>query len=306
MHPALSVIFFTTVSGAGYGLAIWLGITAFMAPQALSAYVLAQMLGLAMGLMAAGLISSSLHLGNPKRAWRAFSQWRSSWLSREGVMAVLTFVPLGLAFIKAVYFGEISPALLIVAAIMSVVTLYTTSMIYASLKAIPAWNNQWVVWGFQTYGLASGGVVFMIFPGAHHAWALAVVALLFIALAIKIATWVHVDKSRGQFKREAALALSDVGVAKPFDPAHNQENYVQREMGYNLNARRRARMRWSAIGLGFIMPALLLFLTNDLEFWQLGAVLASLSCLFGLGCERWLFFAEAQHVVRLFFDKAEV
>ncbi|MGD8326981.1 MAG: dimethyl sulfoxide reductase anchor subunit [Sphingomonadales bacterium] len=306
MHPAFSVIFFTTVSGAGYGLAIWLGITALMAPQTLSAYLLAQMLGLSMALMGAGLISSGFHLGNPKRAWRAFSQWRSSWLSREGVMAVLTFVPLGLAFVQTIYFGKISPPLLILGAVMSIVTLYTTSMIYASLKAIPAWHNQWVVWGFQTYGFASGGVVFMVFPGAHHAWPFAVVILLLIALVIKIATWIHVDKSRGQFKREAALALSDMGVAKPFDPAHNQENYVQREMGYNLNPRRRAYMRWLAIGLGFIVPALLLFLTNDLGFWQLGAVLASLSCLIGLGCERWLFFAEAQHVVRLFFDKAEV
>ncbi len=49
---------------------------------------------LALVLIGGGLLSSTLHLGNPQRAWRALSQWRSSWLSREGVMAMLTFVPL--------------------------------------------------------------------------------------------------------------------------------------------------------------------------------------------------------------------
>lgn len=302
MHPALSVILFTTLSGAGYGLSIWLGITAFMGPQSLSTFVLMQILGLAMALMAVGLSFSTFHLGHPERAWRAFSQWRSSWLSREGVMAVLTFIPLVGAFALAYLKGEVSQVLLIIGAVSSILTLYTTSMIYASLKAIPAWHNQWVIWGFQTYALASGGVVYMVFPGPHQSWALAVSVLLILALLIKIATWVHVDKKRGQFKREAALALSDMGVAKPFDPAHNQENYVQREMGYNLDPKLRAKMRWSALGLGFILPALLLAFVPG----QIAAAVASLACLFGIGCERWLFFAEAQHVVRLFFDKAEV
>lgn len=302
MHPALSVILFTTLSGAGYGLSIWLGITAFMAPHSLSNFILMQVLGLAMVLMAVGLSFSTFHLGHPERAWRAFSQWRSSWLSREGVMAVLTFVPLVVAFALAFFQEKISVPLLLIAAVFSIVTLYTTSMIYASLKAVPAWHNQWVVWGFQTYALASGGVVYMIFPGPHQSWTPAVSMLLIAALVIKIATWVHVDKTRGQFKREAALALSDMGVAKPFDPAHNQENYVQREMGYNLDPKLRAKMRWSALGLGFIIPALLLAFVPG----QISAAIASLMCLVGIGCERWLFFAEAQHVVRLFFDKAEV
>ena len=44
---------------------------------------------LALALISGGLMSSTLHLGNPQRAWRALSQWRSSWLSREGVMAII-------------------------------------------------------------------------------------------------------------------------------------------------------------------------------------------------------------------------
>src|SRR3546814_16561641 len=48
---------------------------------------------LALALASAGLLASFWHLGKPLRAWRAFSQWRTSWLSREGVAAVLTYVP---------------------------------------------------------------------------------------------------------------------------------------------------------------------------------------------------------------------
>src|SRR4051812_4212280 len=93
MNPAPSIVFFTTASGAGYGLLFWLGL---LRPVGLVPGVPAfalLCLALALLLITAGLASSLLHLGNPQRAWRAFSQWRSSWLSREGVAAVATYVP---------------------------------------------------------------------------------------------------------------------------------------------------------------------------------------------------------------------
>ena len=89
MHPAKSVIFFTTISGAGFGLiallslALSFGIAQFDIGLFTAAII-------AVGLSSAGLISSTFHLGNPQRAWRAFSQYQSSWLSREGVLSVLT------------------------------------------------------------------------------------------------------------------------------------------------------------------------------------------------------------------------
>src|SRR5712675_1241340 len=92
MHPAFSVIFFTTMSGAGYGLWFWLGMaTATHSPLPRPTALIVLAIGLLMTSL--GLLSSTLHLGQPLRAWRAFSQWRSSWLSREGVMSVITYVP---------------------------------------------------------------------------------------------------------------------------------------------------------------------------------------------------------------------
>ena len=97
MHPAFSVLFFSTLSGAGYGLLAWtMLLLAFERPGALMGNTPLLFLGLlaaAMVLFTIGLLSSLGHLGQPQRAWRAFSQWRTSWLSREGVMAVLVYLP---------------------------------------------------------------------------------------------------------------------------------------------------------------------------------------------------------------------
>src|SRR5579862_5903884 len=93
MHPALSIIFFTTASGAGFALLLLIGIGVPLQLLPENAGFGLAVLATAFTLAAGGLVSSVFHLGRPERAWRAFSQWRSSWLSREGVMAVLTFLP---------------------------------------------------------------------------------------------------------------------------------------------------------------------------------------------------------------------
>ena len=105
MHPALSIILFTTLSGLGYGLAFVLGL-GVLDPHAISTRLAHP---LALALIAGGLLSSTLHLGNPQRAWRALSQWRTSWLSREGVLAIVTFVPLTANAFACVFYGEQLP-----------------------------------------------------------------------------------------------------------------------------------------------------------------------------------------------------
>ncbi|MCC3862076.1 dimethyl sulfoxide reductase anchor subunit family protein [Pseudemcibacter aquimaris] len=300
MHPALSVIIFTTFSGMGYGLFIWLCFSILGAHPLSDDQVFT---GTAMSfvMVTIGLLSSTAHLGHPERAWRAFSQWRTSWLSREGIMAILTFGPM--VFICAqtnmgYWFSDLVKPMAVFGVIGSIITIYTTSMIYASLKAIPAWHNIWVKIGYQVYALSSGGVAYIMIAGWDHY--LIVIGLLVAALVVKIMTWIHVDKNRGQYKREDALGLSDFGKARPFEPAHSQKNYLQREMGYDLEPGKRALMRWAALGCGFIIPAILLFIGFPLT------ILITVICLMGMMAERWLFFAEAEHVVRLYYDRETV
>jgi len=300
MHPALSVIIFTTFSGMGYGLFIWL-CGNILKGSAIDDMAIVSGTVISAVLVGAGLLSSTLHLGHPERAWRAFSQWRSSWLSREGVLSVLTFGPIffigGETYFSLGFESLITP-MAVLGIIGAVATLFTTSMIYASLKSIPAWHNKWVIIGYQVYALSSGGVAYIMVAGREHDRLVA--ALLVIALIVKIITWIYIDKHRGQYKREDALGLPDFGKAKPFEPAHSQKNYLQREMAYDLSPKRRMLMRWLALGCGFIIPAAMLYIELPL------APVITLVCLGGMMAERWLFFAEAEHVVRLYYDRDAV
>src|SRR3546814_14063658 len=96
MHPAKSVILFTTASGAGYGLIAWLGVLAALGLLPAERWFGLVACGLGLGLGVLGLLSSTLHPGRPGRARRAFSQWRPSSLSRDGVASVATLLPVGL------------------------------------------------------------------------------------------------------------------------------------------------------------------------------------------------------------------
>jgi len=162
MHPAYSVILFTTASGAGYGLLLWLAAAAALNLVPRDPMLGFFGLGLAIALVTIGLLSSTLHLGRPERAWRALSQWRSSWLSREGVAAIATYIPiaaLGFAWV----FGEWVPGQLAVGAVLSVpcalITVWCTGMIYASLPTIRAWNQPLVAPVYLALALATGGVL---------------------------------------------------------------------------------------------------------------------------------------------------
>src|SRR5215469_14728538 len=145
MHPALSVIIFTTSSGAGYGLLALVGV---LAP-----------LGVIPADPLLGLVASTAHLGHPERAFRAFSQWRSSWLSREGVASVATYVPAGLFGIGWVFLG--SPGGLwavfgLLAAAGALAAIWCTAMIYRSLKTVQRWANPWVPPNYFALALMTG------------------------------------------------------------------------------------------------------------------------------------------------------
>src|ERR1700694_4308016 len=159
MHPALSIVFFTTASGAGFALLLLLGLAVPLGLLPESSGVGFVALATAFVLAAAGLVSSACHLGHPERAWRAFSQWRSSWLSREGVLSVMTFVPAAIFAIGWVLSG--APAGFvglcgILAAALAAGTIYCTGMIYASLQPIHQWHNRWVVPNYLALGIMAG------------------------------------------------------------------------------------------------------------------------------------------------------
>src|SRR5436190_13384672 len=140
MHSAYSVILFTTASGAGLGLLAWLALLGMLGWVAAERWLGLAGLGLAFLLVTGGLIFSTSHLGRPERAWRAFSQWRTSWLSREGVAAVATFAPALLLAADWLLRGAVGWAAWATAPAV-LATVWCTGMIYQSLPTIRAWHH---------------------------------------------------------------------------------------------------------------------------------------------------------------------
>ena len=166
MHPAYSLIFFTTASGAGYGLLAASGALAVLGLLPGDRMLALVALGLALALVTAGLVASTWHLTHPERAWRAFSQWRSSWLSREGVLALASYAaaaPFAWSWVVA---REPSALAGLVAAVLAVATVACTAMIYASLKPIADWNSGWTVAGY----LALAGMTGLLWLSALSAF----------------------------------------------------------------------------------------------------------------------------------------
>lgn len=311
MHPAYSVIVFTTASGAGYGLLIWLAAAAMLglAPRD-SAFGFFAM-GAALALITCGLLASTLHLGRPERAWRALSEWRTSWLSREGVAALAAYVPAGVLGLGLV-FGQILPGQIALGAALSIVcaaaTLWCTGMIYASLPTIRAWHQPLVAPTYVVLGLATGGVLLtgllVTFGYEARGIAAASAAALLLGAILKRLYWSAIDTAKRTRTAEAATGLGHLGTVRPLDPPHTQPNFVMREMGYQVARRHAERLRRVAAILLFLVPlaASLLLLIDPPHIVQ--AILAALSALSmsaGVLMERWLFFAEAEHVVVLYY-----
>lgn len=312
MNPAFSVIFFTTLSGAGFGLWAWLGLRiAFGADpvgfQTLGWLLLLVFAGIA---AAAGLLASFWHLGKPLRAWRAFSQWRTSWLSREGVLAVACFVPaLALLLLlrgSAPHGLDLAPRLTAAAlATLSIATVACTAMIYASLKPIPAWRHRLVVPGYLLFALLTGGLPMPTSTagGASRLdgalpWLLAGIALGLLAL--KLAYWRSIDQAGLPAQRGDAIGLPQ-RQATVFERPHTEANFITREMAFVV-ARRHARvLRLASVLLFAAAPLLCLFMLQqpNAPSWLLSV--ATACALAGAFLERWLFFAQARHLVTLYY-----
>ena len=300
MHPAWSIIFFTSVSGLGLGLAGWvvLGILD------LSRFVhLLFVSGFTFALIGAGLMSSTLHLGHPERAWRALSQWRSSWLSREGVLAVLVLAALS-AWFLLVFLG-MTPPLWASAALVALIiaTVYATSMIYASLRTVACWHHPLTPVCYLMFSVSGGSLAFVwlslvVNQPTSDLFTYVAGSLIVAAWIVKFFWWRMLDTKKSDSSLASATGLGALGKIKTLMPPHTSENYLQTEMGFVVARRHAVKLRVISVVLGCIVPLLGLYMAEN-SIVLLSAVL--LAHLVGIFVERWLFFAEAKHVVSTYY-----
>ena len=311
MHPALSVIVFTSFAGAGYGMLFLLGLLAMNQhhPQDLG-FVLVS-LALTFVLMVIGLLASTKHLKHPERAWRAFSQWRSSWLSREAVAVILTFGPAVVFAVSWLVFLRLEgiwPLFALLSALGAALVVACTGQIYASLRTIPEWHQPLTTPLYLAFALTTGtlwvnAVTWSFGVSAPFAPIFAL-GLLLLSWGFKLAYWKTIDGLKGRPTTSSATGLGRPGAIRAFDPPHAGPNYVMKEMGCQIGRRHARKLRRIALLLGALVPllgcAVMIALPGPLAV--AAAWLAAIAGLGGVVVERWLFFAEARHVVTTFYD----
>ena len=289
MHPASSIIIFTVLSGLGFGYLTYLG---FGVPT-FTGVVAFWHFFIGFALAVGGLISSTFHLGNPQRALLAFTQWRTSWLSREAVLSVIALVFMGLYAAAAIFLGEIYPILGVIGGVFSLLTVFATSMMYTQMKSVPRWRQWSTPPLFLALSLGGGAIL-----AGHEVLA---IVLLVIAGVLQILNWVQGDGRLAQSGSTigTATGLGVRGAVRAFEPPHTGNNYLLKEMVHVIGRKHAQKLRIIAIVLMIVLPIAILAMS-----WSLMALmLAVLAHIVGALAQRWLFFAEAEHVVGLYYGK---
>ena len=343
MRPTFSIIAFTVLSGIGYGawflLGLGLAIGQVCGPRSASNPPGISMklchapfwspgaLVLAFLLVGVGLLCSLGHLGKPQRAWRALSQWRSSWLSREGIAALATFVPAMLLLAAAivvpmimagvpapseqfsnwVFYAELSQrALGLALAAGSLLTVFCTANIYASLKPIRAWHDRHVMPIYLLLSLYSGALLLLAFSmwnGDRRILLVGMIALAPLVAWLKHQYWRSID-AQPAIDAGRATGLDALGRVRSLEQPHTEENYLTHEMGFVLARKHASKLRSIVLVAAFALPAALAILALVLPVMQMPAAwLAFASGVGGLFVERWLFFAEAKHAVMAYYQR---
>ncbi len=306
MHPALSVILFTVLSGAGYGLfAITCIYHSLNQSESLETQTVLLSCGLAVALITTGLISSTFHLANPKNAWRAFSRVRTSWLAREGLLAVL-FYPIATLYILTVWkeIGGYNWLVIIsmIAALWSITTIFSTGMIYACLKTIRQWHNSLTPINYILLGTMMGGIIFLLIISLYQPVKTGMVVFstyLIIAAGIaKVVYFFWIGTPAGPTINTATSFTRS--MVRLLDVGHTAGTFLTDEFGYQVARLKLVAMRWLVLLFAFTVPILVFWIGAEYMQETIVFAIALASAFAGIFMERWLFFAEARHVVNLY------
>lgn len=323
MHPAFSVIFLTTLIGAGQGLFL-----ALYTSQVYSIFKLlpAQHMGLfyaigsliAVLLLIGGLVASFFHLGHPERAWRAASQWRTSWLSREVI--VLPIAMGSIALWGAAHYLELTRPLFqapggtevdltlilgFIATIASFALFVCTGMIYASIKFLQEWHTPLTIINFILFGSASGFLIATTLSALldislthfYGGWALLFTLLAFI---FRSASLIRNKRLRPKSDLRSAIGVRHSNMAQKAQGAMGG-SFNTREYFHGKKAAFVKSVKYIFIVLTFVIPTILIIIS----FYQpgyLAPLAAFLIQYLGLIAERWYFFAEAKHPQNLYYQ----
>jgi DMSO reductase anchor subunit len=314
MQPAFSVLFLTTLIGAGQGLAIalflaelWGRVDWLPAPQ--SAFLAT---GAAVGvvLTGLGLLASFFHLGRPERAWRSATRWRTSWLSREVIVLPMF---MGAFFLYGIAHGTgwseaNAPASLALGAATSVLALalyICTGMIYACLKFLQEWASPLTVANYLLLGLASGFTLAAALaaygePALLPFFGIGALLLTAAAFVGRAASLVRNARLKPKSTLQTAIGVRHPRIAQ-ISQGFMGGSFNTREFFHGRSRQQLRSIKWVFIALAFLVPALLLALALSQHAAALAALAFGVQYV-GLLAERWFFFAQANHPQNLYYQ----
>ena len=187
--------------GSGTGLLFF----STLAAGSTDAYRLMALVALAF--IGGGLTCVWLEIGKPLRAINVFFHPQTSWMTREGMVAV----PLFACGLAAVWFG--GGIFVGMAALLGIVFLYCQGRILHASKGIPAWREPKIVPLILATGFVEGAglavVLSTVLPGEGPRW---LASLLLAALILRRIAWTlyfrAIDKS--------GLPKKAMDVLRPF------------------------------------------------------------------------------------------
>ena len=309
MRPAFSVVFLTTLIGAGQGLFVAVYGAELAAAAGVSLAVtdvryFVRGASLVVVLAALGLVASFFHLGRPERAWRSAAMWRTSWLSRE-VIALPLFMALAAAWGAAHHFGRGGTLLLGAVALATCLALFfCTAMIYACIKFLQQWASPYTFPNFFLMGCASGFTLATALATAYSpalVWGNAVAAMLLTAAAFgtRIASLIRNAGIRHRSSTQTAIGVHHPQV-RQVSQGFTGESFNTQEFFHGRSANTLRFVRTTFLLLAFIAPVALL--GGGIAFRSAGVLASAFVVQFvGLALERWYFLADAQHPQNLYY-----
>jgi len=323
MHPAISVIFLTTLIGVGQGLylALYTGqfYSAFkVLPGQDPAHFYALGSVIAVLLLVAGLASSFLHLGRPERAWRSAACWRTSWLSREvialpacmaavaawGLIHYSGWNPLLFTFSEA-FDIDLSMLVGAIGTLLCFALFLCTGMIYACIKQLQEWATPLTVINYIMFGGASGfmlATAFAAWQGSglvnfYGGWAIVMTAIAFVT---RSASLVRNARLKHKSTLQSAIGIRHARIEQKAQGAM-AGSFNTREFFHGASPRKYSFVKWVFLVLVFPLP--LLLLSAGLAIQSFGLLLAAFVVQYvGLLAERWFFFAQANHPQNLYYQ----
>ncbi|QKT03157.1 dimethyl sulfoxide reductase anchor subunit [Ectothiorhodospiraceae bacterium 2226] len=323
MHPAFSVIFLTTLIGAAQGLFLalfvtqWFATVGLIAPQdSVQFYAMGNVVVLV--LLGLGLFASFFHLGRPERAWRSATRWRTSWLSREVIVlpalmgfsfihgamhllgwdAVLWTTAGGVSFTLSLLVGALG-------ALTALALFISTGMIYACIKFLQEWASPLTVVNFTVLGIASGFTLATAFaaavsPELVHPFGISAIAFTALGLVTRVAALIRNKRLKHKSSLQTAIGVRHTHIQQKAQGAMGG-SFNTREFFHGKSDAVVKTVLWTFLLLTFPVPMLLVWIGMTAEAFGVLALAFAVQYL-GLVCERWFFFAQANHPQNLYYQ----